>query len=616
MASLEAEADRLGALAAQGQRVPQPSAAPGGPQPMLVGEVVGLAASAGIALGTLLAWAWDRGWAYALGETEKESERSEEEEETESLPGFTGSIAEHKEAFIQAVITRSQGQMDRAAAEALYRQEVQRDLEAIDEVTGFAGAAHRVPTLNNALNYVRANSSAAAFYVEADVRNLGGLNAHLGTSGANLVYRQLAQTAERHLRRLPGEVHAFRHGGDEVSFVIVGQQGSLTAASIAAALQAADEENAAYASSYTFLSIAPYARNKRLAIADIPHIKYSGKSGTGLIWALAQALPEASGADDVISAADQLVEARKKQAGEFSAPEPLYTQPSTEGAQSKDDANTTTTSTLVKLAWSAGIEMTTLVRWAWDKGWEYAYDQVLKYSSVGAASVAYLASAEQQKEEFIRAAVSLSFGKLTRAEALALYDKDVRAFVEARDVVTGFQGARHRLPTVRNALEYVRQNPDTRAYYVEANVRNLSGLNAHLGHNNTDVVYQRLAKTAEERLRGLPGQSFAFRLAGGKICFVVVGNKDDLTQVEVETALGDAARDIEGYAASAAFTSIAPDSKGQRLKLKDIPHPRYKLRKGTGLLHAVAEIAPTLKDYNDVLRTAAALIESRRLGVD
>jgi len=307
---------------------------------------------------------------------------------------------------------------------------------------------------------------------------------------------------------------------------------------------------------------------------------------------------------------------RKKQAGEFSAPEPLYTLPPTEGAQSKDDANTTTTSTLVKLAWSAGIEMTTLVRWAWDKGWEYAYDQVLKYSDVGAASVAYLASAEQQKEEFLRAAVSLSYGKLTRAEALALYDKDVRAFVEARDVVTGFQGARHRGPTVRNALAYVRQNPDARAYLVEANVRNLSGLNAHLGHNNTDVVYQRLAKTAEERLRGLPGQVFAFRLAGGKISFVVVGNKDDLTQGDVETALDAAARDNEGYAASAAFTSIAPDSKGQRLKLKDVPHPRYKQRKGTGLLHAVAEIAPTYKDFNDVLRAAQALIESRRLGVD
>jgi GGDEF domain-containing protein len=610
--ALEAEADRLGALAARGASVGHLGVSPAaGAQPMIVGDVVSLAAAAGISLGALLTWAWDRGWAYALGETLQAQPNAE----PEGAP-FVSSVEQQKQAFITAVMARGDGQMTAEAAEALYRQQVQAELEDRDEVTGFVGAGHRKPTLDNALVHVRRQPEASAFYVEADVRNLGGLNAHLGHSGANLIYRQLAQTAERHLRRLSGEVHAFRHGGDEISFVIVGQQSSLTLAAVENALLAADVENHAYAQAYTFLSQAPYAKDKRLAIAEIPHLKYAGKSGAGLIWAVAQARPDLPSADAVITQADQLVEVRKKLAGEFSAPDPLYTLTPSQSLAEPELGGSSTMSTLVKLAWSAGIEMTTLVRWAWDKGWEYAYDQVFKYTEVQSASQAYLASAEQQKEEFLRAAVGLSGGKLSRAEAEALYDRDVRAFVEARDVVTGFQGARHRLPTVRNALAYVQQNPDARAFYIEADVRNLSGLNAHLGHNNADTVYQRLAKTAEERLKTLPGQLHAFRHGGDEISFVVVGPRDDLSLAEVEAALASAARDNLGYAASAAFTSLAPDSKGQRIRLRDVPHPKYKGQRGTGLIHAVAEIAPDRKDFNDIIRAAERRVESRKLGID
>jgi GGDEF domain-containing protein len=153
-----------------------------------------------------------------------------------------------------------------------------------------------------AARYVTA-SKAEALYVEVDVKNLGGLNAALGESEANQVFRRLAQRAEGALSGLEATVCAFRHGGDEISFVVAGPPGSTGIGleeEVRRRLQSADEA----------------ARLELASLSGIRHPKHperDDRAGTGLVFGTAPIGP-GSDPEAVVSLADSEVERRKQPA--------------------------------------------------------------------------------------------------------------------------------------------------------------------------------------------------------------------------------------------------------------------------------------------------------------
>lgn len=171
--------------------------------------------------------------------------------------------------------------------------------ESMDVVTGFAPARDRSPTVERALESVAMNPELKAFYVEVDIQNLGGLNAELGHSGADVIFREMTAITERHIQKLKPDSCSFRHGGDEFSFVVIGPTASQEA--IEATLQEADDEIRKYIASQ--------------GLSEIPHPKHlddPSKSGAGIIFGVSP-ISGQKAAKDVYGVADKIVESRKSQ---------------------------------------------------------------------------------------------------------------------------------------------------------------------------------------------------------------------------------------------------------------------------------------------------------------
>jgi GGDEF domain-containing protein len=96
-------------------------------------------------------------------------------------------------------------------------------LLAADNVTGFhegRSGRGRFITLQKAIAHVK-RTGEQAFYVEIDLRNLGGLNAALGHTGANEVYGKVAAIIRKELSAVASDAVFFRHGGDEMSAFLI-----------------------------------------------------------------------------------------------------------------------------------------------------------------------------------------------------------------------------------------------------------------------------------------------------------------------------------------------------------------------------------------------------------
>lgn len=179
-----------------------------------------------------------------------------------------------------------------------------------DDISGFNEArlgAARQNTLRRAQEFIEQSMAElgddhySGAYVEMDLKNLGGLNALLGSSGANKVYRAMADVIRSEMSKLSADVSLFRHGGDEMSAVVVGA----TRAQVEEAMLRAQIE------------VERFARQKTvdgLALIDIPHAKYPDeltKRGTGVTFAIENIDP-AIEPEQIISRADKLLEDRKK----------------------------------------------------------------------------------------------------------------------------------------------------------------------------------------------------------------------------------------------------------------------------------------------------------------
>jgi GGDEF domain-containing protein len=96
-------------------------------------------------------------------------------------------------------------------------------LMARDNVTGYyegRSGQGRTWTLKEAIRYVK-DTGEEAFYVEMDLRNLGGLNAAKGHTKANEVFSAIAAIVRSELASVASEAAFFRHGGDETCAFLV-----------------------------------------------------------------------------------------------------------------------------------------------------------------------------------------------------------------------------------------------------------------------------------------------------------------------------------------------------------------------------------------------------------
>jgi GGDEF domain-containing protein len=171
--------------------------------------------------------------------------------------------------------------------------------DPVSDVSEARVGTARIDTLRRARRFIRKSGYAGA-YLEIDIRNLSGLNAVLGHSGANEVYGRIAAIIREELQKLDADVSLFRHGGDEMSAVVVGADAAL----VEAAMKRAQQKVADY--------VGTVADGNGKRLSEIRHPKHPddpSKNGTGFTFA-------AEGIDrrdirDIIAAADRRVELRK-----------------------------------------------------------------------------------------------------------------------------------------------------------------------------------------------------------------------------------------------------------------------------------------------------------------
>lgn len=158
---------------------------------------------------------------------------------------------------------------------------------ARDRVTGLYRGEELDPTI-----VAVQEAAEPAVYVEADLTNLGGLNAKLGTSGADTPLRQFAETIRDELETV-GATVGIRKGGDEMGFVVTGA----TEPAVAAAMDSARQKFAALMAEQGF--------------ADLPHTKAGLPPGVGLHYGTSE-IVAGMPVRDILRTADTQVEARKK----------------------------------------------------------------------------------------------------------------------------------------------------------------------------------------------------------------------------------------------------------------------------------------------------------------
>ena len=136
-------------------------------------------------------------------------------------------------------------------------------------------------------------------YVEADLKNLGGLNAELGHSGANEIYAEITRIFAERLRAsgISDDQVFFRHGGDEFGVFLHN-------------VRAKDWKEAQEKVRKIMLDIQSEiaAMIKERNLDKIPHAKYPNdpsKRGAGITFGIAK-IALAKGGDAIADAIDPI----------------------------------------------------------------------------------------------------------------------------------------------------------------------------------------------------------------------------------------------------------------------------------------------------------------------
>lgn len=407
---------------------------------------------------------------------------------------------------------------------------------ALDPVTSFNNAPFRLTKLTEAIKKVR-NSGERAVYVEADIGNLNGLNAKLGHSRANEVFAEIAAIFKKELSTAGKVSLSFRHGGDEISAIVYGTKSSVVEKRLQRVATLIEE------------------RMRQRGLHDLPHSKAGRLPGVRLCYGHAEINPGVP-AEKILAAADQKVERMKLQGtglellqiNDTSRAGPNIAQPR------------------MKLAHAA-----------------------LEHSATKQATpLGVFAQPEEVAfENFCNEAKRLGL-RLSRQDLLELFPK-----IE-RDMVTpGFFKKELRIPTLQRALDFRKKNT-LAAFYVEADIINLGGLNQTLGHSGANTVFNRLSTIFKEELEAAgPLDAVFFRHGGDEISATVIGPRE----IQLRQALKNCSDRIDDYIS--------------RSELSKIPHTKLGRPSGTGMNIGYAEIQPS-STIEQVMATADQRIEQQK----
>jgi GGDEF domain-containing protein len=183
-------------------------------------------------------------------------------------------LAQRETEFVRLA---QQAGISEPVARARFRDTVRAD---VDPLTGFLREAEHAPTMQRAIDHARATGE-NAIYVEIDFRNLGGLTRAIGRRAADGEVRIAARMMREELAGVGADVSLIRHGGDEVSAVVVGP--GVTRAQVDAALARAQARFDAYIGDR--------------GLSGIPHPKHPNdpsRNGAGFLFSSAQAGPNES----------------------------------------------------------------------------------------------------------------------------------------------------------------------------------------------------------------------------------------------------------------------------------------------------------------------------------
>ena len=229
--------------------------------------------------------------------------------------GFIDNAQVRENTFVRTALQRG---VSEEVARALFNESgaAQKDV-----VTGYDVPGDRKPSVRSAINYIQEHLDARGYYVEVDIRNLGGLNSVLGHNGADKLFKlmtDISAASVESLRTGKVKVAKFRHGGDEFSFLILAEDGSVSPDDVNAVLHNAASEIKEMTLKVPIGEYNPEPTGDVLAespIASIEHPKHKGDKkyfGTGIVYGIGQILGTDANEDVAIEAADLQVEAKKK----------------------------------------------------------------------------------------------------------------------------------------------------------------------------------------------------------------------------------------------------------------------------------------------------------------
>jgi hypothetical protein len=198
-------------------------------------------------------------------------------------------------------------------------------------------------------------------------------------------------------------------------------------------------------------------------------------------------------------------------------------------------------------------------------------------------------SAELRRDGFITKA--LEFG-LKQQAADELYDKSAS---DEPDPVTKLRTSADKNDSMSLAKDYAKKGAEgvhqDKVFYADIKFRNLAGLNAVKGHAGADELFGVMAECVQTALDGLKKayKVQGYRHDGSGFGFMIVGNKDSLTEGVIETELKKAKQSWEQVKV--------------KHKLADIANPKRQDSPGVELGYEVKQVdgnqAPKPKAHAD-----------------
>lgn len=179
----------------------------------------------------------------------------------------------------------------------------------------------------------------------------------------------------------------------------------------------------------------------------------------------------------------------------------------------------------------------------------------------------------------------------------------------AVDRVSGFREGRigsARANTLKRAQDFVRQNPDIPANYVEIDLRNLGGINEEYGHTAADRIFRSITDIIAKNLNRLGVDNNDFRHGGDEVGSIIIG----ADAAAIDKVLFDAETEI----AEMANNTITPSGT----LLSELIHPKHKkdlTRRGTGIIFSSSPVDPDAS-VREIFEQADVDVELRKKGLD